>query len=431
MKEILKAIIREFHLGKLPKLIQRETTLPLNSNKIITLTGPRRAGKTYLLFQQIQELINQKIPKEKIIYINFEDERLNLSINTLDLILQAYKELYPDISINECYFFFDEVQNVKGWERFVRRVYDSVNKNIFITGSNSKFFSEEIASSLRGRTIRYELFPLNFKEFVHFKGFEFDPQRDFYSLEKRSKLLNFFNEYMIYGGFPEIVFLDEPLKIKTLQEYFEVMLYRDMAERYQIKDTITLKYFLKRLSENVSKFFSVNKVYNEMKSHGIKVSKDTLYKYLDYAESAYIVKLLKKHYKSVLKTELGEKKIYLIDTGLLASIKIFEKKDYGILLENLIFREILPSAKSIICFKEKKECDFIIDNNRAIQVCFDMNNPQTLKREIDGLHEACKYFNLNYGYIITYDRKDRIKVNGLEIMILPAFEFVIRNMLLK
>ena len=427
MKEVLKTIIREFHSGKIPKPLKREIILPIDTYKVVTVTGPRRAGKTYLLFQYILELIKKGTPIEKILYINLEDERLDLTLKTLDLILQSYRELYPDIYLNECYFFFDEVQNIDGWERFIRRVYDTVTKNIFITGSNSKLFSEEIASSMRGRTIKYEVFPLNFKEFIRFKAFDFDEDRDFYSSEKRAKLIQLFNEYMIYGGFPEVVFLEEVLKIRTLQEYFEVMLYKDMAERYQIKDTILLKYFLKRLAENVGKFFSVHKVYNELKSQGIKAGKDTLYKYLDFAEASYMVKLLKKHYKSVIKTEFGEKKIYLIDTGLLNSIKLFEKKDYGVLLENLIFKEIFPRTKNIICFKEKKECDFLVDNKIAIQVCFDVRDSLTLKREIVGLKEACKYFNLKQGYIITYDHKDMIKEDGINILILPGYEIFIAN----
>jgi len=431
MKDILKTLLREFHTGKIPELLKREISLPLGSNKIITVTGPRRAGKTYLLFQHIIMLMDKGIPIEKILYINFEDERLELTLKSLDLLLQSYRELYPDISLKECYFFFDEVQNIDGWERFIRRVYDSVSKNIFITGSNSRIFGEEIASSMRGRTIKYEVLPLNFKEFIKFKKFDFDIEKDFYANEKKAKLIQFFNEYMIYGGFPEIAFLEESLKIRTLQEYFEVMLYRDIAERYHIKDTLLLKYFLKRLAENTGRFFSVHKIYNEIKSQGLNVGKDTLYKYLDYVEASYMGRLLKKHYKSTIKTELGEKKIYLIDTGLLNSIKFFEKKDYGVLLENLIFKEIFSKTKDIICFKEKKECDFIVNNKTAIQVCYDIRDSDTLKREIAGLKEACKYFKLRQGYIITYDNKSTMKENGIDVLILPAYEISVKQILLQ
>jgi len=426
MKDIIKSIIRSFHTGLLPQIIKRDLGLPLGSKKIITVTGPRRAGKTYLLFQHINQLIESGVPKEKILYFNFEDERVELSTPTLDLVLQSYRELYPEINLREAYFFFDEIQNIEGWERFVRRVYDSVTNNIFLTGSNSKVFGEEIATSLRGRTIKYEVFPLSFKEFIRFKSFDFEVEKDFYSTDKKAMLIKYFNEYMIYGGFPEVVFLDEMIKVKALQEYFEVMIYRDLAERYKIRDTLVLKYFLKRLTENAARFFSVHKIYRELKSLELTVGKDTLYRYLEQAEAAYIIRLLRKHYKSVSKAELGEKKVYLIDSGLLSSLRFMENKDYGVLLENTIFKEIHSLSNKIVCFKEKKECDFIINNSKAIQVCFDISDPETLKREKAGLMEACKYFNLKEGYIITYDQKDEIKENGLTIYIIPGYEFVLK-----
>ena len=173
MKEVLKAIIREFHLDELPSLVTRDIELPLSSGKIITVIGPRRAGKTFVLYQHILKLLQQGIPKEKILYFNFEDERIDFTPQTLDLILQAYRELYPDIELREVYFFFDEIQNAPKWERFVRRVYDRYSKNVFLTGSNSKLLSQEIASSLRGRTLKYKVYPLSFKEFLRFKRFEF------------------------------------------------------------------------------------------------------------------------------------------------------------------------------------------------------------------------------------------------------------------
>ena len=426
-KEILKTIIREFHTRKLPALIKRKLSLPFNSGKIITVIGPRRAGKTYLLYQHILTLIEKGIEKERILYLNFEDERLDLFPQTLDFIIQAYRELYPELDLEKCYFFFDEVQNIEGWEKFVRRIYDTISKNIFITGSNSKLLSQEIATSLRGRTIKYELFPLIFQEFLKFKNFDFNVDLDFYNPQKKAILINFFKEYLLFGGFPEIPFLEEELKIKTLQEYFEVMLYKDIAERYSIKDTLVLKYFLKRLAENAGKFLSIHKIYNELKSQGIRVSKDALYKYLEFAENAYFIKLIKKHYKSLVKSELAEKKVYLIDSGMLRSIRHLGEEGKGILLEIVIFKELLLFSSEVVCFKEKKECDFVVNQKMAIQVCYSIEDENTLKREIEGLKEACKYFNLKEGYIITFDQKEELNVKGnLKVYIIPAYEFILK-----
>ncbi|NPA12728.1 MAG: ATP-binding protein, partial [Aquificae bacterium] len=251
-KDIFKELIVEFQERELPTIVERDIAIPTNTKKIISVIGVRRSGKTYILFQTVKNLL-KSVPIEKIVYINFEDERLELKAEELSLLIEAYKELYPEIPLSEVYFFFDEIQNVKGWERFVRRVYDNYSQNIFITGSNSKLLSTEIATSLRGRTITYKVFPLNFKEFLRFKNFKFS-EKYLHSLGKRAILKNLFSEYMRFGGFPEVVRVeDRDLKIKILQGYFEVMLYKDVVERYQIKSPVILKYFTKRLIESIGK----------------------------------------------------------------------------------------------------------------------------------------------------------------------------------
>ena len=164
MKEILKTIIRDFHTSDLPGFFDRAIDFSLDSNKIITLVGARRTGKTYC-FYQIMKQLSEFVPKQNMIYINFEDERLDLKASDLGLIIDSYYELYPE-QRGELYFFFDEIQNVEGWEKFVRRIYDSVSKKIFITGSSSKLLSKEIASSLRGRSLSFEIFPFSFKEYL-------------------------------------------------------------------------------------------------------------------------------------------------------------------------------------------------------------------------------------------------------------------------
>ncbi|HFC96828.1 MAG TPA: ATP-binding protein [Thermosulfurimonas dismutans] len=427
MKEILKTIIREFHLEELPSFVPRDLRLPLSSGKIITLIGPRRAGKTYLFYQHLSELLRKGVPKERILYLNFEDERLDFTPQTLDLILQAYRELYPEIELREVYFFFDEIQNAPEWERFVRRIYDRYSRNIFLTGSNSKLLSQEIATSLRGRTLKYEIYPLSFREFLRFKEFDFDPRRDFYHPQKRARLLSFFEEYLLFGGFPEIVFLPRELKFKTLQEYFEVMLYRDLAERYQIRDTLVLKYFLKRLIENTAKPLSVHKIYNELRSQGLKVGKDTLYRYLEYAETVFLVKLLRKHYRSVVKTELGERKIYPVDQGWIKALRYLGAEERGVLLETVVFKELFVLGEEIFYYSGRGECDFILNGKTALQVCYDFSKEETLKREVRGLKKACEYFGFREGFILTFDQEDTLTINSLKIRILPVYKFLLEG----
>ena len=172
-KEQIKQIIRDFHINDNFDVKTRALQPPIDTKKIITLIGVRRCGKTSILYDMINQL-SSKIDKTKILFLNFEDERLELEVDELDLVLQSFRELYPEQDLKECYFFFDEIQNITGWEKFVRRIYDSISKNIFITGSNSKLLSSEIATSLRGRTLSYEVFPLSFSEYLSFRDIEVD-----------------------------------------------------------------------------------------------------------------------------------------------------------------------------------------------------------------------------------------------------------------
>jgi len=172
-KEQLKQIIRDFHLSDNFDVKPRTLQPPIDTQKIITLVGIRRCGKTSILYDMINKL-SQTTTKTKILFLNFEDERLELEVNELHLILESFSELYPDQNLKECYFFFDEIQNIRGWEKFIRRVYDTVSKNIYITGSNSKLLSSDIATSLRGRTLSYEVYPLSFSEYLFFKDIEVD-----------------------------------------------------------------------------------------------------------------------------------------------------------------------------------------------------------------------------------------------------------------
>ncbi len=424
-KDIFKELIIEYHQDELPEIIEREIFLPLNTGKIISIVGVRRSGKTFLLFQTIKHL-TEKIPKQKTVYINFEDERLDIKAEDLNLLIEAYKELYPENPLKEIYFFFDEIQNVEGWEKFIRRIYDRYTKNIFITGSNSKLLSREIATALRGRTITYEVFPLSFREFLKFKKLDFE-EKDLYNIESRAKWKGLFTEYLKFGGFPEIIlFEDKNLKIKILQEYFEVMLYRDLVERFQIKNPLILKYFIKRIVENVSKPISVNNIYNELKSQGYKVGKDTLYEFLDMVEAVYLAFVVRKYSTSVLKSELSQKKVYIVDNGLLNALSFSFKENLGALLENTIAKEFRAKGYEIFYYREKKECDFIVLKDEKflpVQVSYSLHSENTLKREVDGLLEAIKFLRVKTGIIITFDKKDELIINDIKIDIVPAYYY--------
>lgn len=424
-KDILKQIIIDFHQAPLPRFHYRHLTVPMETGKIITIMGVRRSGKTYYLFQLMKELLDQSCDKKHLLYINFEDERLDFKRDELDLILQSYRELYPEVDLQAVHFFFDELQEIDGWDKFVRRIHETISKNIYITGSNSKLLSKEIATSLRGRALSYEIFPLNFREYLEFNQVE----ADYVSSRGRAVIVNRFHRFLRHGGFPELVGIDESLYDKILQEYYHTMIFRDLVERYDIKQVHVLKYFLKRLFASIAKDVSVNKIYHELKSQGIKTGKNLLYEFFDAVETIYMMIVLPKLSPSVLKQELSEKKVYCIDNGLINAVTFRFSRDTGILLENVIAVELLKQGKKIFFYREAVECDFIVlEKDRvcsAVQVSLSIKDPGTRQREIKGLLAACKRFGLSKGVIISDDEDETLLEDGVEIEVVPAFKFLL------
>ncbi|MHB8337923.1 MAG: ATP-binding protein [Ignavibacteriaceae bacterium] len=425
MKEIIKSIIKDFHESPLQELIERKLSVPLNSKKIITVIGSRRSGKTYFLYQLMKEL-PKSVRREDIIYINFEDERLNLVASDLQLILESYYELYP-YNKNPLYFFFDELQNIENWEKFVRRIYDTVSRNIFITGSSSKLLSKEIATSLRGRSISYELFPLTFDEYLKFKNIRAD---DLYSTKNKARIVNAFNDYLSEGGFPEVVNYDRELRSKTMQSYLDVMIYRDIIERYDIKNASALRYFIVKSLSNVSNYFSVNKLFNELKSAGIKISKDSTYEFINYVNDCYLVFLINKYSESISIQNANDKKLYCIDNGIVNSVSFKFSGNKGRMLENAVYLHLKAAEETVYYYKGKGECDFIIHTdtkvNTAIQVTTELNDVNK-KRETEGLLEAMRYFKLNEGFILTIDETDEIIIDNKKINVMPAWRWMMVN----
>ena len=424
-KEQLKLIIRDFHLSENFDVKPRDLQPPLDTKKIITLIGVRRCGKTSILYEMINKL-SVNVEKTSILFFNFEDERLELSVDELDLILQSYRELYPKQDLKKCYFFFDEIQNITGWEKFVRRLYDTVSKNIYITGSNSKLLSSEIATSLRGRTLSYEVYPLSFSEYLMFENIEID----LYSSKSLAYIRNAEAKFLKDGAFPEILFLEEQYANKTLQEYFNVLLYKDLSERYNITNTIALKFFLKRIISSTTKQISINKIYNELKSSGIKIGKNTLYEFLEYVQNIYLAFTLQRYDDSLVNKELGERKIYTVDIGLNNATEFRFSDNIGKSLENAVFLELKRKDKQLFYYKDtSSECDFIIQEAnkivKAIQVTYDMSDEEASKREIKGLLSACKKLNLSNGCIITYDREDEIIEDEISITLTPFYKWVL------
>lgn len=271
----------------------------------------------------------------------------------------------------------------------------------------------------------YTVLPFSFLEYCEYQKLEID----LFSRQKKALLLNHLNTYLSYGGFPEIVHYETDLKIKTLQEYFNTMIYRDMVERYKIKNTHVIKYFLKRLFANATKLISVNKIYNELQSAGIKVGKQVLYDYLEMSENIFLTICLKKYSPTNINQELSERKIYIIDNGLLNAITYRFSENLEKYMEQLVLQELIRRGKTVFFYKDNKECDFIIQEGldiiQAIEVCYDLRDADTLKRELAGLEGACKAFNLTEGMIITYEEDKIIEHKGLTFYCVSLLQWLV------
>lgn len=411
-------------------LHERSLQLPLNKQRIVTVTGVRRCGKSSLLHLTINRLLASGVDKEQILYIGFDDERLaNMDVSDFDEILQAYRLMYPDRPLSSVYMFFDEIQIVKGWELFVLRVYKSYCKNVYVTGSTAQMLSGEMSSALRGWPDEYTEYPLSFKEFIAFKGVKANR----YTEEGAALMANMFKSYLLTGGFPQAVLANvETERVKLLQAYFNTMLFRDMIEHYNISASPSVvRYFLKRVFNNITKPSSVNNIYNDLKSQGLKLSKDSLYQWLDYACNIFLLHKVPKYSKSIIKQSTSLSKYYVVDFALAKSVLLPQSEEKGKALENAVYMHLarhLNENEQIYYFNEGAECDFVIANDEGvkelIQVCWELDEFNT-PRECGGLCAASAATGCKKASIITCNQAQSIHYGDLQINVVAAWDFML------
>ena len=424
MKDVFKKIITDFHEQDLPAVIPRDTQVPIDSGKIVSLVGVRRCGKTSIIYQIISEL-RKNIDPLNIIYINFEDDRLfPLKLSELDSLVQAYFEMFPDKREERIYIFFDEIQNVDNWEKFVRRIYDSLNIQIFITGSSSKLLSADIATALRGRTITYEIFPLSFAEYLRFKGIDIN----MHSSRSLNYMANAFEQYILHGGFPETVDAVPDIRSRILKDYIDLIIYKDIIERYKIKNYALMKQLVKYCFSNMATSLSISKLYNDFKSQGFKLSKDTLFDYFSYLNDAFAVFSVPVFRKSVREEQRNPKKIYGIDNGFKSIFDVALSPDYGRLYENTAFLHLRRCSREVYYYLRHQEVDFYCSTESeqiVANISYDINDQTTWKREVNGLLEALSFFDCSRGYILTKDQEDTFTQDKKEIVILPLWKWLL------
>lgn len=419
-RETLKYIVMDQRTFRSPKYFYHRTVIEkiqrfADDPNIIILSGIRRAGKSTI--QRMLQLDLLKTNSYSDYYFNFDDERLvQFQVDDFQTLLEVLIELFGSQST----FYFDEIQNIEGWERFIRRLYEQ-GKKIYITGSNARLLSEELGTHLTGRYIQLEVYPLSFLEIVHHQYPEALTQKAF-STTDVGMLLRHFSNYLKNGGIPEYLEFE---KTEYLQNLLEGILYRDIIVRYKIQDAKALRETVYYLASNIGKEFS----YTNLASTVGLSSPHTIGNYCDYLEKCYLFFFVCRYSHSLQKQIQSNKKCYMIDPALIRTAGFRVSEDKGRLLENIVFLHLRKQTKEIYFYKEKKECDFLVrEGNRvaqAIQVTTSLSDPEVRNREIEGLLEALNAHQLQEGIILTENETETIEISGVRILVLPIWKWLL------
>ena len=423
-KEVRDYII-EFQKGRLPDIIHRELKVQGRTSLINTIIGPRRAGKTYYLYQLIQQL-----ERSKVLYLNMEDTRL-LSVTFRDFL--NIVNLHTEITGTEPeYIFFDEPQNTVSWERGVRTLFDARKFKIFLTGSSSKLLSSEIATQLRGRSISHLLLPYSFREFLASQSAAVP---ELMGSSDAAKIKNHLNQWLEFGGYPEVVkTADETDKMKILEGYKDMIIYKDIIERYKVKESFLVKLLIDHLISNFTREFSINSFFYLLKSRNIEVSKKTLYTHLSFLEDSVSVFVLEKWLPKLKEQRLSPKKSYLCDNGLAYR----QREEKSKLMENAVFVELRrrqnmnPMIK-IYYWKNNQhgEVDFVVKEGQKvaqlIQVTYAESDTDVREREVANLLKAGKELRCDDLKVITWDYEGVEKHNSKTISCIPLWHWLLEK----
>lgn len=383
----------------------------VNTPDIIVISGVRRCGKSTLM----QEIRSQSA--EQNYFINFEDDRLlQFDVTHFQLLFETFIELF---GVQKT-FYFDEIQNILGWERFVRRLY-SQDYKIYITGSNAQLFSKELGTRLTGRYVQMEMYPYSFAEFVDYH-LPHVAQKTVLTTEETGQLLNLFAQFRVLGGIPQFVEYQKP---EYLQSLYESILYKDIITRHNITNDRPIRELVLFLAGNLGKEFSYNSVRKILSLAGAT----TVSEYCHYLEKSYLLFSINRYSDSLKKQLLSSKKCYFIDIALAKLVGFRPTEDRGRLLENIVFLELKRRGHEIYFHKEKKECDFLVRDKgsivEAIQVCSTMEEASTRKREEEGLIDAMQAYSLDHGLILTeHQSPSSYQVDGYTIKVMPVWQWL-------
>jgi predicted AAA+ superfamily ATPase len=419
-KEILKQVIIDNQIEISDyQVIERNFNYEEFGNYVFT--GIRRAGKSFMLYQRIQQLLKSGTGWNEMLYINFEDERLTgMKLEDLNLLLEVHLEMYNKKPM----FFLDEIQNIDGWEKFARRLADSKHR-VYITGSNAKMLSSEIQSTLGGRYIAVHVFPYNFTEFLNANNVKFD-NKTLLSTKGRAEVAKKFNNYFYFGGFPEGATLTA--KRNYLTSVYQKIFLGDIVARHSVENTFALKLMFKKLAESVKTPISHSRLANIVSSAGSKIGTNTVIKYLDYAKDAWLISPIQNIASKLVEKETNPK-YYFTDNGML---NLFLLDGNTALLENLVAITLMRKfgrEDAVFFYSQSIEVDFYIPETKtAIQVCYNLDNADgTFDREVGALAKISKVLACEELLIITYEEEKTVEVNNKTIKVVPVWKWLLEN----
>lgn len=414
-KNVIKTLIVEYQqfVQKI-ELVERDIHLSVQLNYVFV--GLRRAGKSYLMYQQIQSLLREGHKVEEILYFNFEDDRLiNLTIEDLDLIKVCYEELYASRPI----FFLDEIQIVQHWERFARRLADQKYR-VYVTGSNAKMLSSEIATTLGGRFIVQNVYPFSFQEYLKANHVIVTPTWYF---KNRTEIIRSFSDYFYYGGLPELELIEGAEKRQWLSNLFNKIFFGDLITRYSIRNDLAMKVLIRKLAESVKQPSSFNRLSNVVSSAGAKITTDTIIDYLEFLQATWLIFSVE-NYASKLVEKVSNRKYYFIDNGLL---NLFLIDPVTSLLENLVAVTLKKRYEEELYFYHQNiEVDFYIPVEKlAVQVSYSLKDEATRKREVTALLKMAAVMEVEKLLIVTNDEEEVIVEEGREITVIPIWKWIL------
>ena len=426
----LRAVLADSEAREVPTPTPRDARLAGLDRKVDTIVGMRRVGKSWLMLRTMRELLDRGVPRSRMLYLEFEDERLaGMATQDLQHVDETFHAMHPESAGKECWYFFDEIQNVSGWEKYVRRLLAEPRLHIAITGSSARLLSSEIATSLRGRALTTELMPFSFREALRHRGIE-EPSRWPPPARTRARLRHECERYLECGGFPEVQSLDAEHRRRILQGYLDVVILRDVVERHAVGNVALLRALVRRLLRCMSGRVSVNSMAQDLKSQGFAFGKDVLYELMQYVEDAFLAFQLPLHVQSEKRRQVNPKKVYAVDHGLVRACVASASTDLGHHLENIVYLHLRRTGE-VLGFhltESLREVDFVVDRQgklALVQACASVATPATRERELTALGEAMSETGIRDATIVTWDEAGIAEANGRTVRIAPAWQWLL------